>query len=313
MIFADILRTVGRTPLVELRRCKPSNGARILLKLESRNPCGSVKDRVGVALIEDAERRGKITAGATLIEPTSGNTGIALAFTAAAKGYRLILTMPERISQERVAFLKFLGATIVFTPGSLMREAVKKAEELVSATPGAIMLQQFNNPANPEIHRKTTAEEIWADTGGEVDVFVAGVGTGGTITGVGEVLKARRPGVHVVAVEPANAAVLSGREPGSHYLPGLGAGFIPQVLNRAVIDEVLPMTEEAALRAQVRLAREEGISVGLSGGAALAAALSLAERPALAGKTIVAVMPDGGERYTSNPLYLDLLKSLPAR
>jgi cysteine synthase A len=228
MIFADILRTVGRTPLVALRRCQPSNGARILLKLESRNPCGSVKDRVGVALIEDAERRGKITAGATLIEPTSGNTGIALAFTAAAKGYRLILTMPERISQERVAFLKFLGATIVFTPGSLMREAVKKAEELVSATPGAIMLQQFNNPANPEIHRKTTAEEIWADTGGEVDVFVAGVGTGGTITGVGEVLKARRPGVHVVAVEPANAAVLSGREPGSHYLPGLGAGFIPR-------------------------------------------------------------------------------------
>jgi cysteine synthase A len=310
MIFEDILKTIGRTPLVELRRLKPKNGARLLLKLESRNPCGSVKDRVGVALVEDAERRGKITAGATLVEPTSGNTGIALAFTAAAKGYKLILTMPERISQERVSFLKFLGATIVFTPGSLMREAVKKAEQIVAETDGAFMLQQFNNPANPEIHRRTTAEEIWTDTGGEVDVFVAGVGTGGTITGVGEVLKARRKGVHVVAVEPANAAVLSGCEPGPHYLPGLGAGFIPEVLNRDVIDEVVPIAEETALRAQVRLARAEGISVGLSGGAALAAAFAVAARPELAGKTIVAMMPDGGERYTSNPIYLDLLKTI---
>jgi cysteine synthase A len=312
-IFPDVLETVGRTPLVELRRLRPRNGARLLLKLESRNPCGSVKDRVGVALIHDAEKRGRIAAGATLVEPTSGNTGIALAFTAAARGYKLILTMPERISQERVSFLRFLGAEIVFTPGSLMREAVRKAEQIVAETDGAIMLQQFNNPANPEIHRKTTAEEIWADTGGEVDVFVAGVGTGGTITGVGEVLKARRPGVHVVAVEPATAAVLSGCEPGPHYIPGLGAGFIPEVLNRAVIDEVVPVTEEMALRAQVRLAREEGISVGLSGGAALAAALSVASRPQYAGKTLVAVMPDGGERYTSNPIYLDLLKSIESQ
>jgi cysteine synthase A len=314
MIFADILKTVGRTPLVELRRLRPKSGARILLKLESRNPCGSVKDRVGVALIEDAERRGRLAPGATLVEPTSGKSGIALAFAAAAKGYKLILTMPERISQERVSFLRFLGAGIVFTPGSLMREAVTKAEALVAQIDGAIMLQQFNNPANPEIHRQTTAEEIWADTGGEVDAFVAGVGTGGTITGVGEVLKARRPGVHVVAVEPATAAILSGCEPGPHYLPGLGAGFIPDVLNRDVIDEVVPVAEETAVRAQVRLAREEGISVGLSSGAALAAALSIASKPRFAGKTIVAMMPDGGERYTSNPLYLDLLKSVePAR
>jgi cysteine synthase A len=309
-LFSGILETVGRTPLVELRRLRPRNGARVLLKLESRNPCGSVKDRVGVALVEDAERRGKISEGATLVEPTSGNTGIALAFTAAAKGYKLILTMPERISQERVAFLRFLGAEIVFTPGSLMREAVRKAEQIVAETDGAIMLQQFNNPANPEIHRKTTAEEIWADTGGDVDVFVAGVGTGGTITGVGEVLKARRKGVHVVAVEPATAAVLSGRAAGPHYLPGLGAGFIPQVLNRGVIDEVVPVTEETALQGQVQVARTEGISVGLSGGAALSVALSVASRPQFAGKTVVAVMPDGGERYTSNPLYLDLLKSI---
>jgi cysteine synthase A len=313
MIFADITSTVGRTPLVALQRLRPKNGARVLLKLESRNPCGSVKDRVGVALIEDAERRGRMAAGATLVEPTSGNTGIALAFTAAAKGYKLILTMPERISQERVAFLRLLGAEIIFTPGSLMREAVKKAEQIVAETDGAIMLQQFNNPANPEIHRKTTAEEIWADTSGEVDVFVAGVGTGGTITGVGEVLKARRKGVHVVAVEPATAAVLSGCEPGPHYIPGLGAGFIPEVLNREVIDEVVPIAEETALRAQVRLAREEGISVGLSGGAALAAVLSVASRPQFAGKTLVAVMPDGGERYTSNPLYLELLKSIASQ
>jgi cysteine synthase A len=313
MIFPDITTTVGRTPMVEVRRLRPAGGARLLLKLESRNPCGSVKDRVGVALIDDAEKSGRLTGGGTLVEPTSGNTGLALAFTAAAKGYKLILTMPERISQERAAYLRFLGAEIVFTPGSLMRDAVRKAEEIVAATAGAVMLQQFENPANPEIHRRTTAEEIWSDTGGEVDVFVAGVGTGGTITGVGEVLKARRPGVRVVAVEPASAAVLSGREPGHHYLPGLGAGFVPKVLNRAVIDQVVAVSEETALNAQVQLARHEGISVGLSGGAALAAALSLASRPELAGKTVVAVMPDGGERYAGNPIFLELMKSLQSR
>jgi cysteine synthase A len=310
MLYPDITKTVGGTPLVELHRLSPRNGARVLVKLESRNPCGSVKDRVGVALVEDAERRGKIGPGGTLVEPTSGNTGLALAFTAAAKGYKLVLTMPERISEERVAFLKFLGAEVVLTPGSLMREAVREAEEIVTRTPGALMLQQFRNPANAEVHRRTTAEELWADTDGEVDAFVAGVGTGGTITGVGEVLKQRRPGVHIVAVEPATAAVLSGREPGHHYLPGLGAGFIPEVLNRAVIDEVAAVTEETALRAQVLLARQEGISVGLSSGAALSVALSVADRPEMAGKTVVAIMPDDGERYASNPVFLDLMKSL---
>src|SRR5262245_30118093 len=258
MLFPDVVQSVGRTPLVELRRLD-TGGGRILAKLESRNPCGSVKDRVGAALIEDAERRGVLKPGATLVEPTSGNTGIALAFVAAAKGYGLKLTMPENISKERVAFLRMLGAEIVFTPGSLMREAVKKAEEILAATPGAVMLQQFRNPANPEIHRRTTAEEIWADTGGDVDVLVCGVGTGGTSTGVGEVLKARRPGCRVVAVEPASAAVLSGRQAGPHHLPGLGAGFIPEILNQDVVDEVVAVTEEEAVRAQVALAHKEGI------------------------------------------------------
>ena len=313
MVFSDITRTVGRTPMVELRRLKLANGARVLLKLESRNPCGSVKDRVGLALVEDAERSGKLAPAGTLVEPTSGNTGLALAFIAAAKGYKVILTMPERISQERVAYLRFLGAEIVLTPGSLMRDAVRKAEEIVAGTAGAIMLQQFKNPANPEVHRQTTAEEIWEDTGGAVDVFVAGVGTGGTITGVGEVLKARRKSVHVVAVEPATAAVLSGHEPGHHYLPGLGAGFVPQVLNRQVIDEIVPVTEETALRAQLQLARKEGISVGLSSGAALAVALVVGARPEMAGKTIVAIMPDGGERYAANPIFLELMKSVERR
>jgi cysteine synthase len=307
MIFTDVVQSVGRTPLVELRRLDTS-GARVLVKLESRNPCGSVKDRVGAALIEDAETRGVLKPGAMLVEPTSGNTGIALAFVAAAKGYRLTLTMPEVISQERVGFLKMLGAQIVFTPGALMREAVKKAEELVAATPGAFMLQQFRNPANPEIHRRTTAEEIWADTGGDIDVFVAGVGTGGTITGVGEVLKARKPGVHVVAVEPASAAVLSGRPAGPHHLPGLGAGFVPEILNRAILDEVIAVTEEQAVRTQLRLAHQEGISAGMSSGAALAAALTLASRPEMKGKRIVVMLPDGGERYASSAVFSELCR-----
>ncbi|HSZ80733.1 MAG TPA: pyridoxal-phosphate dependent enzyme, partial [Polyangia bacterium] len=244
--------------------------------------------------------------GAMLVEPTSGNTGIALAFVAAAKGYRLTLTMPEHISQERVAFLRMLGATIVFTPGSLMKEAVKKAEELVAATPGAVMLQQFRNPANPEVHRRTTAEEIWTDMGGQVDVFVAGVGTGGTITGVGEVLKARRPACTVVAVEPASAAVLSGRAAGPHHLPGLGAGFIPEILNRAVIDEVVAVTEEQAVRAQLELAAREGLAAGMSSGAALHAALAIARRPGMTGKRFVVILPDGGERYANNAVFTEL-------
>jgi cysteine synthase A len=307
MIYPDVVQTIGRTPLVELRRLDTS-GARVLVKLESRNPGGSVKDRVGVSLVEDAEKRGLLKPGALLVEPTSGNTGIALAFVAAAKGYRLTLTMPEHISQERVAFLRMLGAEIVFTPGALMREAVRRAEEIAGATPGAVMLQQFRNPANPDIHRRTTAEEIWEDTGGALDVFVAGVGTGGTITGVGEVLKKRRPTCRVVAVEPAGAAVLSGRSPGSHHLPGLGAGFVPEILNRAVIDEVATVTEEQAVRTQIKLAHQEGIAAGMSSGAALHAALTLASQPGMKGKTIVVILPDGGERYATNAVFAELLR-----
>jgi cysteine synthase A len=307
MVFPDVVQSVGRTPLVELHRLE-AHGAHILVKMESRNPCGSVKDRVGAALVDDAERRGVLKPGAMLVEPTSGNTGIALAFVAAAKGYRLTLTMPEHISQERVAFLRMLGAKIVFTPGSLMKEAVRKAEEIVAATPGAFMLQQFRNAANPEIHRRTTAEEIWTDTGGDVDAFVAGVGTGGTITGVGEVLKQRRPGCTIVAVEPASAAVLSGRAAGGHHLPGLGAGFVPEILNRAVIDEVVPVTEEQAVRAQLTLASREGIAAGMSSGAALHAALTLAHRPGMSGKRIVVILPDGGERYATNAVFNEIAR-----
>ena len=309
MVFSDVIQSVGRTPLIELRRID-TGAAHVLVKMESRNPCGSVKDRVGVALILDAEARGILKPGATLVEPTSGNTGIALAFAAAAKGYKLTLTMPEHISQERVAFLRMLGAEIVFTPGALMREAVRKAEQIVNETPGAVMLQQFKNPANPEVHRRTTAEEIWADTGGEVDVFVSGVGTGGTITGVGEVLKARRPSCRVVAVEPAGAAVLSGRPAGPHHLPGLGAGFVPEILNRAIIDEVIAVTEEQAVRAQRELAHREGIAAGMSSGAALVAALAIASRPGSAGKRIVAVLPDGGERYAGSPVFNEIVRAL---
>jgi cysteine synthase A len=309
MILSDVNQSVGRTPLIELKRLDTA-GARVLVKMESRNPCGSVKDRVGVAMIEDAETRGVLRPGATLVEPTSGNTGIALAFAAAAKGYRLILTMPELISQERVAFLRMLGAEIVTTPGALMRNAVSRAEQILSETPGAVMLQQFKNPANAEVHRRTTAEEIWADTGGEVDVFVAGVGTGGTITGVGEVLKKRRPSCRVIAVEPAGAAVLSGKPPGQHHLPGLGAGFIPEILNRNIIDEVIAVNEEQAVRAQLNLARREGIAAGMSSGAALVAALAVAGRPGGAGKRIVVVLPDGGERYAASAVFNEIARSL---
>ena len=309
MLFPDVVQSAGRTPLIELRRLDTA-GAHVFVKMESRNPCGSVKDRVGVALVGDAERRGLLQPGATLIEPTSGNTGIALAFVAAAKGYRLVLTMPQNISKERVAFLRMLGASIVFTPGSLMQEAVRKAEEIVAQTAGAVMLQQFRNPANPEIHRRTTAEEIWTDMQGEIDVFVAGVGTGGTITGVGEVLKDRRSACRVIAVEPEGAAVLSGRAARSHHLPGLGAGFVPEILNRAVIDEVAVVSEEQAVRAQVDLARQEGISAGISSGAALAAALLLASRPGESGKRYVVVLPDGGERYAASPTFVEMVKKI---
>ena len=307
MIFGNVTHTVGRTPMVELTRIGRGLPAQLVAKLESRNPCGSVKDRIGVALIEDAERRGVLGPGATLVEPTSGNTGIALAFAAASKGYRLILTMPERMSRERIALLRFLGAEVLLTPGTLMREAIERASQVVADTPGAVMLQQFKNPANPEAHRRTTAVEIWEDSGGAVDAFVAGVGTGGTITGVGEVLKQRRPGVRVVAVEPAKAAVLSGGKPGNHLIQGIGAGFVPEVLNRAVIDEVIAVAEDDAFSHARRLAREEGILAGISSGAALAAALEVARRPDMDGKRVVFMVCDSGERYVNTPLFDELV------
>src|ERR1700690_2978130 len=257
-------------------------------------------------MIEAGEKAGKVTTETLIVEPTSGNTVIALAFVCAARGYKLILTMPESMSIERRRLLKALGAQVVLTPAAGMRGAIEKAEAICRENKNSYMPQQFDNPANPEIHRRTTAEEIWADTGGDVDVFVAGVGTGGTITGVGEVLKARKPGVRVVAVEPATAAVLSGRAAGPHHLPGLGAGFVPEILNRAILDEVVTVTEEQAVRTQLRLAHQEGISAGMSSGAALYAALTLASRGDLKGKRIVVVLPDGGERYASNAVFNEI-------
>lgn len=303
VIARDLTATVGRTPMVELGRVAKGLRGRVVAKLEMRNPCGSVKDRVGVALIEDAERRGVLRPGMTLVEPTGGNTGIGLALAAAVRGYGLVLTMPDSMSRERVAMLRHLGAEVVLTPGILMRDAVARARELVAENPGALMLDQFSNPANPEVHRRTTAVEIWDDTRGEVDVFVSAVGTGGTITGVGEVLKARKPGVRIVAVEPAGAAVLSGHPPGNHRMPGIGVGFVPSVLNRAVLDEVVVVTDEEAFACARRLAREEGIVAGVSSGAALHAALAVASRTDASGRMIVVLLADTGERYVSTELF----------
>jgi cysteine synthase A len=308
MILRDIAATVGKTPMVELRRIGAGLPARLAVKLESKNPCGSVKDRIGVAMIEDAERRGALGPGATIVECTSGNTGIALAFLAAARGYRLILTMPERMSAERVALLRYLGAEVVLTPGTLMRDARVKADELAASIPGSVKVEQFDNPANPDIHRRTTGPEIWDDTGGEVAAFVAGVGTGGTITGVGEVLKKNKPGVRIVAVEPENAAVLSGKTPRNHHIQGIGAGFVPKILNRSIIDEVATVSEDAAFENARRLAREEGILAGISSGAALAAALAVARRPEFEGKLVVTMVCDTGERYLSTPLMSELVR-----
>jgi cysteine synthase A len=316
-VHSGVVSTVGRTPLVELQRIAGrsnlAKGVRLLGKLESRNPCGSVKDRIGVAMVEDAERRGLLTPGATLVEPTTGNTGVALAFIAAARGYKLIVTMPERMSRERAQLLRYFGAEVVHTPGALMRDAVIRAEQLLREVPGAVMLEQFKNPANPEAHRRTTAVEIWDDTGGAVDVFVAGVGTGGTITGVGEVLKARKPSARVIAVEPAKAAILShpAQRPGNHLIQGIGAGFVPTVLNRDILDEVLAVSEEESFRAARRLAREEGILAGISSGAALTAALAIATRPDAAGKVIVVMLPDTGERYVTTPLFSEMVGDAP--
>jgi cysteine synthase len=307
-IFRDIAATVGRTPMVELKRIGEGLPGRIVAKLESHNPGGSVKDRVGVAMIEDKERRGELKPGMTIVECTSGNTGIALAFLAASRGYRLILTMPERMSQERIALLRYLGAEVALTPGTLMREARVRADELARSIPGSIRLEQFDNPANPEIHRRTTAVEIWNDTGGNVGAFVAGVGTGGTITGVGEFLKQKNPSAYVVAVEPENAAVLSGKAPKNHLIQGIGAGFIPKILNRSVIDEIVTASDDAAFEHSRRLAREEGILAGISSGAALSAALLVARRPELEGKLVVMMVCDTGERYASTPLMSALIR-----
>jgi cysteine synthase len=299
----DLLATVGRTPLVELGRLSRGVFGRIFGKLEMRNPCSSVKDRLGLALIEDAERRGVLRPGITLVEPTGGNTGIGLAFVAAIRGYRLVLSMPETMSTERVALLRQLGAEVVLTPGILMGDAVARAAQIVEEIPGALMLDQFSNPANPEVHRRTTAVEIWEDTEGRVDVFVAGVGTGGTITGVGDFLKERKPSVRIVAVEPKGASLLSGGTAGSHQIPGIGVGFIPKVLNRDILDEVIAVTDEDAFACARRLAGEEGIIAGPSSGAALYAALEIAAREESKEKIIVVVLADTGERYITSKLF----------
>jgi cysteine synthase A len=303
MIFRDVTATVGRTPMVELGHLAKGLASRVVAKLEMRNPCGSVKDRVGVALIENAEREGVLRPGMTLVEATGGNTGIGLAFVAAIRGYRLILTMPETMSKEKVALLRHLGAEVVLTPGILMGEAVARAAQLVQEIPNSIMLDQFRNPANPEVHRRTTAVEVWEDTDGAVDIFISAVGTGGTITGVGEVLKQRKASVRVVAVEPAGAAVLSGRPAGNHLIPGIGVGFIPEVLNRSILDEVIAVTDEDAFTCTRRLAREEGIMAGVSSGAAVHAALTVAARMDAARKMIVVLLADTSERYVTTTLF----------
>ena len=309
-IYDDITQTIGNTPLIRLRRVTEGCHAEVVAKLENFNPLWSVKDRIGVAMIDAAEADGKIAKDTLIVEPTSGNTGIALAFTCAARGYRLMVTMPESMSLERRRLLRAFGAEIVLTPAAEgMPGAVRKAEEIVRNTPNAFMPQQFKNPANPAIHRKTTAEEIWRDTDGRIDILVAGVGTGGTITGCGEVLKSRKASVKIVAVEPVNSPVLTQRKkheplkPGPHKIQGIGAGFVPDILNTDVIDEVVVVRDEESFDLARRLAREEGMLCGISCGAAVAGALQVAKRPENAGKLLVVILPDLGERYLSTPLF----------
>jgi len=308
-IYNDITETIGNTPLVRLNRTAKKYGAKaeILLKLEFFNPLSSVKDRIGLAMIEAGIKEGKIKPGTVLIEPTSGNTGIALAFVAAARGLQLILTMPETMSLERRKLLKVLGAKLVLTEGAKgMKGAIAKAEELHAKIPNSIIPQQFANPANPEIHRKTTAEEIWRDTDGKVDILVAGIGTGGTITGVSEVIKARKPSFRAVAVEPARSPVLSGGQPGPHKLQGIGAGFVPAVLNMKVVDEIITVKEEDSGPISKEVCQNEGIPVGISSGAAIWAALQVAKRPESEGKMIVTIVPSCAERYLSSWLFADV-------
>jgi cysteine synthase A len=307
-IYDNVTEAVGRTPLVRLNRLTDGVGATVLAKLEFYNPAGSVKDRIGVAIVDAAEKAGALKPGGTIVEATSGNTGIALAMVGAARGYEVVLAMPETMSKERRVLLRAFGAKIVLTPGpDGMRGAVEKAREIVESTDNAIWAQQFANEANPAIHRATTAEEIWEDTDGGVDIFVSGVGTGGTVTGVGQVLKERKPGVKVVAVEPLDSPILNGGKPGPHKIQGIGANFVPEILDTTVYDEVVDVSFEDALDVAKRLASEEGILAGISSGAIVWAALQLAKRPENAGKTIVAVVCDTGERYISTPLWADLL------
>lgn len=302
-IFEDITAAVGYTPLVQINKLG-SNKAAILAKLESFNPCGSIKDRIALSMIEAAEKKGKIKTDTVIVEPTSGNTGIGLAFICAAKGYKLILTMPESMSIERRKLLRLFGAEIVLTPAQKgMAGAVTKAEELVAENPNAFMPQQFNNPANPRIHRETTAKEIWADSDGKVDIFVAGVGTGGTLTGCGEILKQHNKNLKVVAVEPKDSPVLSGGNPGPHKIQGIGAGFIPEVLNVGIADEIIQISNDDAMETTRQLAAKEGILVGISSGAALWAAIQLSHRQENEGKTIVVILPDTGERYISTEMF----------
>ena len=303
-VYDNLAQTTGGTPLVAVRRLNEPGGADIIAKLESFNPLSSVKDRIGVAMIEDAERKGRIDTGTTIIEPTSGNTGIALAFACAAKGYKLILTMPDTMSVERRRLLKIFGAELILTDGALgMKGAIEEAERLAGSMPDCVLLQQFSNPANPDIHRKTTAEEIWNDTDGTVDVFVAGVGTGGTVTGVGEVLKERKPEVRMIAVEPEDSPVLSGGKPGPHKIQGIGAGFVPDNLNTEVIDEIIRVNADDAGDVARKLAEVEGILCGISSGAAMWAALQVGKRSGMRGKKIVVLLPDTGERYLSTWLF----------